>query len=75
MPPKTMKTGGNKKSDEKRKTSLRSSQKGHGTPADPVDVTNSQVDEAETTLKPEKADSMLQTGDNPSQAFEPERVP
>ena len=75
MPPKTTRTGGNKKPGEKRKTSLRSSQKDCGTSADPIDVTNSQADEAETTSKPDKTDIMLQTGDQPSQVFEPERVP
>ena len=69
MAPKITKTTGNKTSNDRRKTSLRSSQKGFGTSADPVEVMNSEVDKAETPLKPDEADTILQTGDIPSQAF------
>ena len=73
MPPKTTRTGGNKKSCENRKTT-RSSQKGCGTPTDPMFVTNSEVKETETILKPDKTDTMLQTEDESSQAIELEKV-
>ena len=56
-------------------TFLRSSQKGHGTSTDPIEVTNSEVDEAESTSKPDEADSILQTGDFPSQATNPGDTP
>ena len=59
MPPKIMKTSGNKRSDNNRKTFLRSSQKGHGTSTDLVEVMNSEVDKAEPTSKPDEADSTL----------------
>ena len=75
MPPKITKATGNKKSDDRRKTSLRSSQKGCGTPTDPVEVTNSEVDEAETTSKPDEADTILRTKDVPSQASDPGDTP
>ena len=74
MPPKTTRTGGNKKSGENRKTMLRSSQKGCGTSTDPVDVMNSEVEETETISKPDKTDTMLQTEDRSSQAIKPEKV-
>ena len=75
MQPKIMRTSGNKRSDDNRKTSLKSSQKGHGTFTDPVEVTNFEADEAEPTLKPDEADSILQTGDVPSQASNPGDTP
>ena len=53
MPLKATRTGGNKKSGGKKKTSSRSSQKGHGTSADPVDISNTKADKAETPSKPE----------------------
>ena len=59
MPPKILKATGNKKSYDNRKTSLRSSQKSHETPTDPEEVMNSEVDEAESTSKPGRADSIL----------------
>ena len=59
MPPKTTRTGGNKKSGENRKTMLRSSRKGYGISTDPVDIVNSEVEETETILKPDKTDTML----------------
>ena len=74
MPPKTTRTGGNKKSSENRKTMLRSSRKGSGTSTDPVDVMNSEVEETETISKPDKTDTMLQTEDESSQAIGPEKV-
>ena len=74
MPPKMTRTGGNKKSGENRKTTLRSSQKGYGTSTDPVDVNSSKVEETETILKPDKTDTMLQTEDESSQAIKPEKV-
>ena len=74
MPPKTTRTGGNKKSGENRKTTLRSSQKDCGTSTDPVDVTNSEVEEIENILKPDKTDTMFHTEDESSQAIEPEKV-
>ena len=70
MPPKTTRTGGNKKSGKNRKTTLRSSQKGCGTSTGPVD----QVEETKTISKPDKTDTMLQTKDKSSQAIEPEKV-
>ena len=73
MPPKTTKTGGNKKS-ENRKTTLRHHYKGCGTSTDPVDATTSKVEETETLLKPAKADAMLQMEDKSSQAIEPKKV-
>ena len=69
MPPKTTRTGDNKKSSENRKTTLRSSQKGCGTSTDPVEVTNSEVEETKTISKPDKTDTMLQTEDESSQAI------
>ena len=74
MPPKMTRTGGNKKSGENRKTMLRSSQKGCGTSTDPVDITNSEVEETETISNPDKMDTMLQTEDESSQAIKPEKV-
>ena len=74
MPPKTTRTGGNKKSGENRKTTLRSSRKGCGTSTDPMDVTNSQVEEIETISKPDKTNTTLQTEDKSSQAIKPEKV-
>ena len=53
MPPKTTRTGGN------RKTTLRCSQKGCGTSTDPVDITTSEAEETETISKPDKADATL----------------
>ena len=74
MPPKTTRTGGNKKSSENRKTMLRSSQKGCGTSTDPMDVMNSEVEETKAMSKPDKTDTMLQTKDESSQAIKPEKV-
>ena len=74
MPPKTTRTGGNKKSSENRKTTLRSSQKDCETSTDPVDVMISEVEETETILKPDKTDTTLQTKDESSQAIKPEKV-
>ena len=59
MPPKTTRTGGNKKSGENRKAMLRHSQKGCGTSTDPADITTSKVEETETISKPSKVDAML----------------
>ena len=53
---------------------LRSSQKGCGTSTDPVDITNSEVEETETMSKPDKIDTTFQTEDKSSQAIEPEKV-
>ena len=53
---------------------LRSSRKGCGTSTDPVDITNSKVEETETISKPVKTDTTLQTEDELSQAIEPEKV-
>ena len=72
MPPKTTRTGGNKKSGENRKTTLRSSQKSCGTSTDPVDIMNSEVEE--TISKPDKTDTTLCTKDESSQTIEPEKV-
>ena len=74
MPPKTTITGGNKKSGENRKTTLRCSQKDCGTSTDPVDVTNSEVEETETISKPDKTDTTFWTKDKPSQAIKLEKV-
>ena len=75
MPPKTTRTGGNKKSGENRKTTSRHPQKGCGTSTDPVDITTSEVEETKTILKPAKADATLQMEDESSQAIKPEEVP
>ena len=53
---------------------MRSSQKGCGTSTDPVDVTNSEVEETETISKPDKTDTMLQTEDKSSKSIKPEKV-
>ena len=74
MPPKTTRTGGNKKSGENRKTTLRHPQKGCGTSTDPVDAMTFKVEETETILKPAKVDAMLQMEGEPSQAIEPKKV-
>ena len=74
MPPKTTRTGGNKKSGENRKTMSRHPQKGCGTSTDSVDTTTSEVEETETVLKPVKADAMLQMEGKSSQAIEPKKV-
>ena len=74
MPPKTTRTGGDKKSGENRKTMVRHSQKSCGTSTDPVDVMTSEVEETETILKPDKSDAMLQMEDESSQAIKPEKV-
>ena len=74
MPPKTTKTGGNKKSGENRKTTLRHHQKGCGTSTDPLDATTSEVEETEAISKPAKADVTLQMEDESSQAIEPKKV-
>ena len=74
MPPKTTRTGGNKKSVENRKTTSRHSQKGCGTSTDPIDVTTSKVEETKTISKPAKADAMLGMEDKSSQAIKPEKV-
>ena len=74
MPPKTTRTGGNKKSGENRKTMSRHSRKGCGTSTDPMDVATSEVEETETILKPAKVDATLQMEDESSQAIEPEKV-
>ena len=74
MPPETIRTGGNKKSSENRKTTLRSSRKGCRTSTDPVDIMNSEVEETETILKPDKTGTMFRTKDESSQAIEPEKV-
>ena len=71
--PKTPKTGGNKKS-ENRKTMSRHHCKGCGTSTDPMDATTSEVEETETILKPAKADAMLQMEDESSQAIKPKKV-
>ena len=39
-----------------------------------MDITNSEVEETETILKPDKTDTMLQTKDESSQAIKPEKV-
>ena len=69
MSPKTTRTGGNKKSSENRKTTLRGSQKGCGSSIDPMDIMNSEVEETETILKPDKTDTMPQMEDESSQAL------
>ena len=74
MSPKTTRTGGNKKSGENRKTTLRHPQKGCGTSTDPVDATTSEVEETETISKPAKADAMLQMEGESSQAIKPKKV-
>ena len=66
-----MKTSGNKRSDDNRKTSLQSSQKGSGILTDPLEIGNSEADEAESALKPDEADHTHQTGDVPSQSSDP----
>ena len=58
MPPKTAKTGGNKKSENRKNTS-RYHRKGCGTSTDPVDATTSKVEETKTISKPAKADATL----------------
>ena len=72
MPPKATRTGGNKKSSENRKTTLRHSQKNCGTSTDPVDVTTSEV--TQTILKPDKTDALPWTEVESSQAIKPEKV-
>ena len=74
MPPKTTRTGGNKKSGENRKTTSKRSRKGCETSTDPMDVTTSEVEETKTVSKPDKADATLRTEDESSQAIEPEKV-
>ena len=73
MPPKTPKTGGNKKS-ENRKTTLRCHRKGCGTSTDPVDTMTSEVEETKTISKPAKADATLRMEDKSSQAIKPTKV-
>ena len=74
MPPKTTRTGGNKKSGENRKTTSRHPQKGCGTSTDPMDATTSEVEETETISKPAKVDAMLRMEGESSQAIKPKKV-
>ena len=74
MPPKTTRTGDNKKSGENRKAMLRCPQKGCGTSTDPMDATTSEVEETETISKPAKADATLQMESESSQAIKPKKV-
>ena len=39
-----------------------------------MDITNSEVEETKTILKPDKTDTTFQTEDESSQAIEPEKV-
>ena len=74
MPPKTTKTGGNKKSGKNRKTTSRCHQKGCGTSTDPMDTITPEVEETETISKPAKAHATLQMEDKSSQAIKPKKV-
>ena len=75
MPPKITKTSGNKRSGDNRKTSLQSSWKGHGTVTDPLEIGNSEADEADSASKPDEADAIHQTRDIPSQSSNPRDTP
>ena len=55
MPPKTAKTLGNKKSDDK-KSIWQCSQRDCGTHTNPLEIDNSQADETETALRPDEED-------------------
>ena len=50
---------------------MQCSQKGHGTLTDPLEIGNSEADEAESALKPDEADPTHQTKDVPSQSSNP----
>ena len=73
MPPKTPKTGGNKKS-EGRKATSRCHCKGCGTSNGPTDAMTSEVEETETISKPAKADAMLRMENESSRAIKPKKV-